>query len=57
MLAKNFQSKSLLYNYFNDALSSRCTHEPFKNVRELGLPKAEIGVKSYYTLRGKFTWQ
>ena len=51
------QVKSLLYNYFNDVLISRCTHEPFKTVRELGLPKAEIKVKNYYTFQGKFSWQ
>ena len=27
------------------------------SVRELGLPKAEIKVKNYYTFRGKFLWQ
>jgi len=57
MLAKNFPSKLLFLIFFNDVLISRCTHEPFKSVRELGLPKAEIKVKNYYTCRGKFSWQ
>ena len=31
---------------FNNVLISRCTHEPFKSVWELGLPKTEIKVKN-----------
>jgi len=54
MLAKNFPNKIII---FNDVLISRCTHEPFKSVWKLGLPKNEIKVKNYYTFRGKFTWQ
>jgi len=42
---------------FNDVLISQCTHEAFKSVRELGLPKTEIKVKNYYIFRGKFMWQ
>jgi len=33
-------------------IALRCTHEPFKSVRELGLPKTEIKVKNCYTFRG-----
>ena len=57
MCAKNFPSKIIIIEFLNDVFISRCTHEPFKSVWKLGLPKAEIGVKSYYTFRGTFTWQ
>jgi len=50
MLAKNFPSKINIIEFFNDVLISRCTHEPLKSVRELGLPKTEIKVKNFYTL-------
>jgi len=57
MWAKNFPSKIIIIEFFNDVFISRCTHEPFKSVWELGLPKAEIKVKNYYTFWGKFSWQ
>jgi len=57
MLAKNFPSKIIIIEFFNDVLISWCTHESFKSVWKLGLPKAEIKVKIYYTFRDKFSWQ
>jgi len=57
-VSKEFPKKKHYYRtIFNDVLTSRCTHEPFKSVRELGLPKTEIKVKNYYTIQGKFKWQ
>jgi len=57
-VSKEFPKLNHYYRIiFNDVLISRCTHEPFKSVWELGLPKTEIMVKNYYTFRGRFTWQ
>jgi len=47
-VSKYFPSKIIIIEIFNDVLISRCTHEPFKSVWELGLPKTEIKVNKHF---------
>jgi len=56
-ISKEFPKYNHYYRKNVICIALRFTHEPFKSVRELGLPKTEIKVRNYYIFQSKFTWK